>query len=381
MQGPVFHRHELAIQIADELLGAGFGQLVANPGSGTFLSAKRRTGKSTFLKTDLIPELAGREIPVIYVDLWSDPSIDPALLINQVIKNELHAQEGFVARTARALGMSKVTVAGAFTFDITAVGSGVTIAQALTELVEKHPAGRVALIIDEAQHALTTDAGQAAMFALKAARDAMNIGQDLPRLLLLCTGSSRSKLGGLVTGKESPFFGARVREFPALDRSFADYLIERMRSRLRDDIAVSADAVFRAFELLGRRPEEMINVIADAIYKYDGVNLDALILQLALERRDANLAELDRQFNSLPILQQAILLRLVQMDTAFAPYDADAQEAYRGHVGEAIQVTVPNIQTALDALVASEIVWKPKRGGYVIDDPLWNDWAENRTGS
>jgi len=49
----VFRRKELARRMADIALGTD--PLAGN--SGLFLAAPRRTGKSTFLKTDLIPEL------------------------------------------------------------------------------------------------------------------------------------------------------------------------------------------------------------------------------------------------------------------------------------------------------------------------------------
>ncbi|MET0961273.1 MAG: hypothetical protein ABWY05_00420 [Noviherbaspirillum sp.] len=104
---------------------------MSNPSSGTFLSAPRRTGKSTILKKDLMAE--GK---------------------------------------------------------------------------------RFILIIDEAQHALSTSQGVNSPYALKAARDALNMNEDDPRLILLCTGSHRSKQANLLTTKDHPFFGSRVRDFP-----------------------------------------------------------------------------------------------------------------------------------------------------------------------
>ena len=51
----LFHRPELAAQLAARLLHPG----VLDEGlrSGLFLSGLRRTGKTTFLRNDLIPEL------------------------------------------------------------------------------------------------------------------------------------------------------------------------------------------------------------------------------------------------------------------------------------------------------------------------------------
>ena len=51
----------------------------------------------------------------------------------------------------------------------------------------------IVLIIDEAQHAITTEAGSAALFSLKAARDELNSTHH-HGLRVVCTGSNRDKL-------------------------------------------------------------------------------------------------------------------------------------------------------------------------------------------
>ncbi len=67
---PIYHRPDLAHEMATQLLSPG----VLDQGlrSGLFLSGLRRTGKTTFLRQDLIPALENAGALVIYVDLWSD---------------------------------------------------------------------------------------------------------------------------------------------------------------------------------------------------------------------------------------------------------------------------------------------------------------------
>lgn len=72
-----------------------------------------------------------------------------------------------LSRAAKAAGLDSVTIAGALKID------GVTLPDALRALHEAAEAP-VALIIDEAQHALTSEAGEATMSALKLARDQLN---------------------------------------------------------------------------------------------------------------------------------------------------------------------------------------------------------------
>lgn len=77
-----FRRPAEAAGLADALLGRG----PFNYRSGLFLAAPRRTGKSTFLQQDLIPELQSRAVTTIYVDLWSNLQSDPAVLITDAIR-------------------------------------------------------------------------------------------------------------------------------------------------------------------------------------------------------------------------------------------------------------------------------------------------------
>lgn len=69
MSNPVFHRRSEAKRMADYIASD-------RSSSGLFLSAPRRTGKTTFILEDLIPDLLSRGFEVIYVDLWSNVDND-----------------------------------------------------------------------------------------------------------------------------------------------------------------------------------------------------------------------------------------------------------------------------------------------------------------
>ena len=72
----IFHRVALADDLAARLLAA---PSTSASGSGLFLAAPRRTGKSTFLREDLRPALERRGATVIYADLWADRVVPPQL--------------------------------------------------------------------------------------------------------------------------------------------------------------------------------------------------------------------------------------------------------------------------------------------------------------
>ncbi len=160
-----YPRPELAKQLARALQGK---DLFGDAHNGLFLAAPRRTGKSTFLQADLVPELERQGLVVVYVDLWSDQRRDPGLLIADAIGKALTPHLGVVAKAVKAAGLQEATVAGILKIDTRNIGrvDGATLPEALDAL---HAAAKapVVLIIDEAQHALTSEAGETVMAALE----------------------------------------------------------------------------------------------------------------------------------------------------------------------------------------------------------------------
>ena len=216
----VFNRPDLARRMAEVALGID----PSGGSSGLFLAAPRRTGKSTSLTVDLLPELCRRGAVPVYADLWSDRTRNPAAIILGTVRTALRDTEGGLSRAARRGGVAKVGLGSWLSIDLGNFGSpdGATVPQALAELAKR--TGRpVVLVIDEAQHALTTPAGENATFALKSARDTMNAGAAASPygnvgLGLVMTGSNRDKLASLVRDRRQAFFGGRVTDFPLLGR-------------------------------------------------------------------------------------------------------------------------------------------------------------------
>ena len=101
---------------------------------------------------------------------------------------------------------------------------GITLPDALRTLHDVVQAP-IALIIDEAQRALTSEAGEAGeageatIAALKSARDQLN-QPDEARLLLVMSGSDRDKLLRLVNGSAAPFYGSQITLMPFLGDDF-----------------------------------------------------------------------------------------------------------------------------------------------------------------
>lgn len=206
----VFRRPDLARRMADIALGID----PLGGASGLFLAAPRRTGKSTFITVDLLPELRGRGAVAIYVDLWSDRARDPADLVLDAVRRALRDTEGGIAKAVRRSGVAKVGVGAWLSIDVDKIGTpnGTTIPQALGEIGRRSDRP-VVLVVDEAQHALTSPQGENATFALKSARDTMNAGAPATpygnlRLGLVMTGSNRDRLASWFETASRPSSGA-----------------------------------------------------------------------------------------------------------------------------------------------------------------------------
>lgn len=380
LQG-VFPRTALAEQLALRLLGR---DTLFNYGrSGLFLAGPRRTGKSTFLKHDLVPQIERLGAFVIYVDLWAKQATDPAELIAEAVRDALRKADTAGDRVSKALRRIKkvnlkAKIKSVFEaelgIEIDAVGTkgGASLARALTAL-NQHNQKPIVLIIDEIQHALTTADGAQMLFALKAARDALNLKNPAtPQLAILATGSVRSKIAALVLKKSEAFYGAAVADFPALDASFVEFVLKSKLAHVRTEALPNTSNAVKAFELVGNRPEDFDLILQQAVVS--GSPMDFALIEYAVRRRVEMLNELKHHLAVLPPLQRAILRRMADEDADFAPFTAAALAYYTECCGESRagkSFTNGDVQRALDALESKHrLIWRSARGAYALDDQM-----------
>ena len=371
----VYRRQELAKAYCLALSGRSH---LKDARSGLFLAAPRRTGKSTFLRQDLVPEIEAEDWHPIYVDLWSDRNRNPAELIAEAISAELDKVAPLPRRAVKALGFQKLGIAGA-TIDIgdQRVSGGLTIPSALNQLWQKKQKP-IVLIIDEAQHALTTGEGQKTLFALKAARDQLNqeAGKGL-RLMLVMTGSSRDKLSFLVTRKNQAFYGADITHFPLLDDGFVDAFAKNFNEQFDAKHKFSPTTLKTAFEMVGRRPEMFRTVVAEAVMSGHGAEaLDEMVTAGAEELRRKAWAEFESINEALTPIQRAVLDTIARLTPKYEPYAADAMLAYKAVLG--VEPSKSSIQGALQAMQDRELIWQAARGDYAFDDDSLQKWYLSR---
>ncbi|QWT20251.1 ATP-binding protein [Bacillus sp. NP157] len=342
-----FPRPELAQEMVVSLSGR---QKWNSDADGLFLSAPRRTGKSTYLRNDLKPALEADGVEVIYLDLWANLQLDPT--------EQVYAA---VSKALKAHGLRH------------AAGSSLTDAFRLL-IAEGR---RVALIIDEAQHLLVSERGDDVTRELKAARDTLNSPGDV-HLMLVMSGSDRDKLGRLTNSKSAAFYGSRVRAMPLLDRDYIDWMCGLLAASIPSLGQINAEGLLKTFQSLGNRPRDMDMAISNALNPRlaGGLAFEEAVADHANEIVAAQRTRYRDTYLALTDIQRAVLDHLMTVGDAFTPFGAAAHQAYASHLGR--KPGTPAIQKALNAMreMRPPLVWKSNWGEYALEDlgmMAWHD--------
>ena len=369
MDNVVFNREKLAQAYCDSLEGRGFTDAT----SGLFLAGPRRVGKSTFLIQDLIPEAQGRDWLTVYVDLWSNRTIDPALLIVEAVKNTLMPYKSKLAKLAKQVQVKKVNILKLVELDFSSSGlpDNITLTELLKHLIEL-VGQSVLLIIDEAQHALSSSDGVAAMFSMKSARDQINIPGSNPNLMLTLTGSNRDKLAQLVIKKDQPFFGSEITSFPLLGREYTDFFTDKINQALSANNQFSKESVWEAFKLTGHRPEVLRQMVGRTALSNEAESFSALLKQDVSVWHSQMWEEFESDFNALNPLHKAILSLLIQEGKTWAPFSDESLQYYRQETAQ--EITASSVQKAISMLRDKGFIWQSSRGGYALEDESFAEW-------
>jgi hypothetical protein len=231
------------------------------------------------------------------------------------------------------------------------------------------------MVVDEAQHAQTTEAGNAAMYALKAARDELNSSAH-SGFRLVATGSNRDKLAILVTGKDQAFLNAKLVDLPHLGQDYLSWV----RSGFNHQIKPTLNALNDAFINSSYRPEILADVLDDLELEFElaSENIDQHVHNRVLEKLSLHRRSFMQVFDNLPTLQAAVMQTMAEMGADFAAFKQPTIERYAGVCGqrssESVRVDSSSVQYALDALREKQLVWKSARGVYAIEDTQHAAW-------
>jgi hypothetical protein len=373
-----FPRTALAEQLVIALQGK---EPFGDAQNGLFLTAPRRTGKSTFLQTDLKPALERAGVRVVYVDLWSAPRRNPGILVSSAIGQALQSFQSVLTKLAKSQGISKLKVGGILELDPRSVGQleGATLPAALDAL-QIAAGAPVALIVDEAQHALTSEMGEATMTALKSARDQMNSPGKV-RLMLIMSGSDRDKLLRLVHTAAAPFYGSQIKPMPVLGYDFIEFVaegIEKHHTALRP---VNRATLLEAFQHFGARPQFFLEALGQVLSPFSGSSQrpEEAVLVAARDRETLDQTQMESDYLGLRPLEQAVLWRLLAMGAKFRPYDAAALKFYSSTTHQ--RIGIAKAQKALESLRTRQppVAWKSAHGEYAVEAAAMHRWFEQRS--
>jgi hypothetical protein len=364
----LFHRSEYGEDMARQLLRPSGLQLQVR--SGVFLSGIRRIGKTTFLKQDLIPALESMGALVIYVDLWVDRSKNPASLVHEAVSatlSQLTAPGTSLLSRFKGLNIGAVGVTFGFQLDTVGKAGGTTLAQVFTELVDKIKTD-VVLIIDEVQQALGTEDGTNLLFALKAARDAVNTRPGTAgHLLFVGTGSHKSLLADMATRRSQPFAGAVSTSYEPLGVEFVEWKKHQL-AQVPSVKLPSQDVMLQGFMAMGQRPEELQNALIQLQSRSEepDVAFPIICATLASTAAELEIATVE----SLGTLASVIFDRIVHgnEDGESRLFSSEAVANYSEQIG--ITVDTTQVQNMVDRMIAANLIHRRSHGVYAVADPF-----------
>ena len=373
----LYHRSGYATDMAQQLLQPSALQLQVR--SGVFLSGIRRIGKTTFLRQDLIPVLESMGALVIYVDLWSDRSKSPAMLVYESVQSTLAQLTTPGAKLLDRFKGLNIGAAGfSFGFQLDTIGKkgGTTLGQVFAELVDKVQTD-VVLIVDEVQQALGTEEGSNLMFALKSARDAVNTRPGTPGyLLFLGTGSHKSLVADMATRRSQPFSGAVSTAYEPLGQDFVQWKLQQLQ-QLPGVKLPSEKVMWDGFVSMGQRPEALQNALVQMQSRDEPPDLAFPIIcaTLALAAADVEIAAVE----ALGMLASIIFNRIAQGNDAGESglFSADAMAYYAERLESCVDT--PQVQNMIDRMISANLILRQSHGVYAVADPfvrqVWRQMA------
>lgn len=337
------------------------------------LFARRRMGKTEFLKKDLIPAAKKQGYHVAYVNLW-DLEIDPATALISEFYKEVEPK-GFEKVWAKLkLPINKVRASGKIPYlgeasleaDFNAQKkiTGTLLMEAMhafdkTELL-------LLFVIDEAQ-VLAYEQNSHFAHALRAALDIRK-----ERIKVIFAGSSENTLRKMFGVPSEPFYNwAPLEPFELLGKEFVESMVIQVNNLSK--YPLSFEEAFDAFEQLKNTPEFFRRYIERyLIYPMNGSNT---ALEFTKEKVFNN-KNFKEQWDSLLPADQVILSMIANGVADLHGKSALQQLEIALGVNEGINKNTTH--NALRRLFSKNIITKLHYGIYQFEDEAFADWVKYR---
>ncbi|WP_244113161.1 hypothetical protein [Burkholderia gladioli] len=338
------------------------------------LFARRRMGKTEFLRHDLLPAARARHYLIAYTNLWDNRSAPDTALIT-AIADALEPQglRSVLSRLGKPISKVKASAklpGGAEGSLEAELGAGtVERTNALREVLkqidkQKKP---LLLVIDEAQvlaHAEHSDFSHAL-------RAALDIRKD--KIKVIFAGSSEATLREMFARSSEPFYNwAALEPFPLLGDAFVAFTIKLLNQMARHRLTLQDGK--DAFEALHRTPEFFKRFIERYMLHQTEGKEAALTRTIASVFSDE---QFHRQWNEISPADRAVMTLL-----------ARGQHELHGAAGlSRLSVLLDQPATkntasqALRRLMTRNIVARLSFGEYRIEDEAFAEWIRRTTNS
>ncbi|MGY8526679.1 hypothetical protein [Paracidovorax citrulli] len=342
--------------------------------------APRRTGKTAFLRNDLLPVAQKGGYLVIYVDLWQTRQTPRAALLHALetaeprgLGGKLKARFSPSVKSVKgkaSLGAGSVegTIELGDKKGLFAIDMALRLDELLRRLTSDSP---VLLLIDEAQSLGRSEEGEDVARALRTA-----LTKYGERLRVVFTGSSRTQLGHVFTDTRAPLYSAGhpLQDFPLLNDEFVEFVAERFAASTGRELDLQkAKASFEQFHY---RPEPLLEVAVTLMMQPGMSFSEAVALQLDKLALAENHEAVWENLNAL----ERLLVKEFASNPASAPFARARLVAFKEQLGvESLGAT--HVQRALTRLDNKGIVSKSPRGMYEFENENFAAWVRNLAGA
>ncbi|CAB3750926.1 AAA family ATPase [Paraburkholderia humisilvae] len=360
--------HFVRPELADAYLDAFDLKLSSARG----LFARRRMGKTEFLRRDLLPAAQERGYLAAYTNFWdSRSSPAPSLVSALADALEPHGLRAVLAKLGNPVRKIKASakipggVEGALEAELSApeANSGVALREVLRQLDrQKKP---LLLVIDEAQVLARAEHTEFA----HALRAALDIRKD--RIKVIFAGSSETTLREMFARASEPFYNwAALEPFPLLGDEFVAFTIRLMNRMARRRLTLEQGKY--VFEELHRTPEFFKRFIERyMLYQLDGHEA-ALAHTKASVFSDENFL---KQWTAMKAADQIVIGLLARGETDI--HSAAGLKRLTQLLGKI--ATKNTSAQALRRLQAHNVVTRLAIGDYRIEDEAFAEWIRRRT--
>ncbi|MBP0633452.1 hypothetical protein [Cupriavidus sp. AcVe19-1a] len=335
------------------------------------LFARRRMGKTEFLRRDLMPEAVTKGYLTAYTNLWDNRTSPETALVTAL--TETLEPKGAAAllsklRTPVKKVKASAKLAGAIEGSLEAeLGKpGVDRTVALHEVLKRIDRAKkpLLLVIDEAQVLAGADHSDFA----HALRAALDIRKD--RVKVIFAGSSETTLRAMFARASEPFYNwAPLEPFPLLGDEFVAFTVELLNSMARQKLTLEQGR--HAFDELHRTPEFFKRFIERyMLYQPQGEAAALAYTKSSVFSDEHSLT----QWREMKPADRAILYLLARGESDL--HSSATLEKLGIMLGK--PATRNTTGHALRRLLAATVITRLAMGDYRIEDEAFADWIRKR---